>query len=430
MATIVRHLPGQARVPYLAPDRVAAARDERVRAVVAHAVASVPYYRDLGLDPAELRGAADLARLPLLDKETVRADPDRFRSTAATRAVRLRTWGSTGLGLDVWHDRRSLLQNVAFSERERAVERTLVGRRTGYAILHVSRSGSTARSVRGFYDASAFRPFRPRRHLIPVDAPLDEVVATIASVRPLVVEGYGAYLETLFRTLAARGIELPHRPRVVVYGAERMSAQGRRLIERRFGIRVLSRYAAVEALKIGFTCEEGRGFHLHEDLCHVRLVDPAGRPTAPGETGEVVISNLVNRATVLLNYRLGDLAGLRDRGCPCGRTSLVLDELAGRTAQVVGLADGTLVHETALAAAVLEADGVIRSRIVQTARARFELLLETADQATFDRAAGIAVPRLRDALHGAEVAVRRAETLAPADGGKATPIVALPLERP
>ena len=125
----------------------------------------------------------------------------------------------------------------------------------------------------------------------------------------------------MFRTALARGWEL-HRPAVVVYGGDKMSAEGRRLIEREFSIPVLSRYSAVEAFRIGFTCERSTSFHLHEDLCVVRVVD-----------GEIVVTDLTNRGMVLLNYRLGDTGQLGPAGCDCGRTSALLTELEGRSSR-------------------------------------------------------------------------------------------------
>ncbi|MDQ2981931.1 MAG: hypothetical protein M3R26_06390, partial [Actinomycetota bacterium] len=177
---------------------------------------------------------------------------------------------------------------------------------------------------------------------------------------------------------------------------------------------------------IGFMCERRDGYHLHEDLCHVSIRRPDGRPTAEGEVGEVVISNLVNRATVLLNYRLGDLAAIRGRRCPCGRTSAMLEELEGRVARIIRLPDGTLVHEAAVGAAILASHEIVRSRLVQLEPARFELLLETHDAAAFERATSVIVPRLREVLRGADVVTARAASLAPEGGGKATPIVVLP----
>ena len=83
-----------------------------------------------------------------------------------------------------------------------------------------------------------------------------------------------------------------------------------------FGIPAFSIYASVEAPSIGFECKEHRGIHINEDIYPVRIVDGSGRSLPPGERGEVVVSNLVNRAMVLLNYRLGDLAALPSRPLP------------------------------------------------------------------------------------------------------------------
>ena len=111
----------------------------------------------------------------------------------------------------------------------------------------------------------------------------------------------------LFRTLAARSIDM-HLPRLAIFGGEALTAPGRELIARGFGVPLTALYNAVESFKIGFACEKGQDYHLHEDLCHVKIVNRTGARMADGERGEVVISNLVNRATVLLNYRIGDVA--------------------------------------------------------------------------------------------------------------------------
>ena len=44
-----------------------------------------------------------------------------------------------------------------------------------------------------------------------------------------------------------------------------------------------------------------------------------------------MVSNLVNRGTVLLNYRLGDVAAKLDGRCACGRTLPMMSFLEGRS---------------------------------------------------------------------------------------------------
>ena len=110
---------------------------------------------------------------------------------------------------------------------------------------------------------------------------------------------------------------------------------------------MLSRYSAAEAFKIGFFCEECTGFHLHEDLCHVRTIGTDGQTLAPGEPGAIVISNLINRASVLLNYPIGDVGSISEERCPCGRTFKLLSELEGRVEDILSLPGGRFVHPRA-----------------------------------------------------------------------------------
>jgi phenylacetate-CoA ligase len=179
-----------------------------------------------------------------------------------------------------------------------------------------------------------FIPVRPERLILPVFETVENNVKEINCFSPDIIISFGSYLEALFRTLDVIGLEMLLPSGVVCIG-DGMTGEGKIFIEEKFGIPVLSIYNAGEAFKIGFSCEERLGFHVHEDLCHVRIVDEAGEEMERGERGEVVISNLINHGTVLLNYRLGDLASMPDKRCPCGRTQPLLSELEGRVQDVI-----------------------------------------------------------------------------------------------
>lgn len=430
-ATILRAWPRQRRVPFLPREEVARLRDRRARDLARYAAAHVPYYRALardGWDAAAVRGAADLAALPILSRADLVDDIERLRSTRVDPSTSLwiRTSGTTGQPIDIVHDRRSALANIAYSERERAPDIAVLGRRSGYRIFAVEYSRSTYVDVRRFYDTAAFRPGRPQVQQVPSELRLDRTLEALERARPDVVLGPGSWIAAIFEALAT----MPgrHLPRLVVFGGAVLPEPARRLIEEDLGIPVHSRYNAGESLKIGYFCEQRDGFHVHEDLCHVEIVDGDGRPLPEGEEGDVVIANLVNRGTVLLRYRLGDRARLVFEPCPCGRTSPRIVGLDGKTNPLIQLPDGSALHARGLWGVIKAHDGVRRYQLVQQAADRFRLQLETVDRETYDRVADDVAAAFGELLAGCQVEVSYAERLEAEPGRKFAPIVAFGAE--
>src|SRR6185369_15829969 len=112
------------------------------------------------------------------------------------------------------------------------------------------------------------------------------------------------------------------------------------------GIPVISSYQSCEFLRIAHQCERRGGFHLYSDQVALRVIDERGNDVAPGATGEAVASNLVNRATVLLNFRLGDRIALDAARCACGRTLPLIAAIDGRNDDLLLRRSGERVHES------------------------------------------------------------------------------------
>jgi len=407
-AVIAAYLPGQRHVPYARRESLVTKRDRRVQRIVAYAARHVPFYRELfardGLDPRSIRGAHDLARLPVLDREHVRAHPQLYlaQGTAARGALSFATSGSSGTPLRVAHDRRSLLANIPFGEREREPVNRLCGSFRPRE-LYVGYETSTFKKVTAFYAEAARLPVQPKRRFVSLLTPVEDVVALANAERPDVLVGYGGWLDLFFKTVAARGLSL-RPPKAVMYIGEALPHGAREFIAQRFGVPVLSRYNAVESFKIGYFCEQATGFHVHEDLCHVRVVAADGRDARPGEHGELLLSNLVNRATVLLNYPIGDLAAWGTEECGCGRTLRVLSEIEGRVEDVLPLADGRFVHPRAVWQVLKDDPDVLQYQLTQQESRRFELRLATLDEPALGRARSRVAPRLQ-ALLGSDAVV-------------------------
>jgi phenylacetate-CoA ligase len=202
--------------------------------------------------------------------------------------------------------------------------------------------------------------------------------------RPDVLHGYGSYLERLFPELHQSRRPF-HKPKVVIYGADMLSPAVRNLITQDFGIPVFSTYQAIEAFKIGFECSAHSGLHLNIDLYPLRIVDGQGNPAKIGEPGEVVVSNLVNRGTVLLNYRLGDVAALLPAPCSCGRTLPLMSFVRGRSNEWLTLTDRPPLHSQIVSGFFRDEARIWQHQVRQLAPARFRVSIVAAHDA--DRAA-------------------------------------------
>jgi phenylacetate-CoA ligase len=366
------------RIPYLPLETLIRLQSDRVRAIVRHAYETVPFYREAmderRLRPQDFRTASDLAQLPIVDGSAVQERPEQFASSARKGVQSLHSTGTAGLGRRcvLWND-DALLGQVATGGRDRAVLYGLLGKHWGLRRLSLFPAESTTRATLRYQHGRIHVPrFVRQTRYVPLGASYDDVVEEINRFRPEVVYSYGSIAEHLCRYVADRGMVF-RAPRVWVYGADRLSEEGRSLIRERWGCGILSTYQSVEGGRMGFLCERDEGFHLNVDVCAIRIVDRDGRDVPAGESGEVVISNLVNRATVLLNYRQSDRGALAAPApCRCGRTLPLLERLEGRTSEVLRLADGREVLDNALAHACKEVlKGIIQYQIVEERRGSF-----------------------------------------------------------
>lgn len=107
-------------------------------------------------------------------------------------------------------------------------------------------------------------------------------------------------------------------------------------------VKLYSTYASTE-MQTAFTeCSAGKGGHEQPDLIITEILDDNGKPVAPGEYGEVVITTLGIEGMPLLRYRTGDICTFYEDTCPCGRTTRRLSPVLGRKQQMIKYKGTTL----------------------------------------------------------------------------------------
>ena len=366
------HARHEATLPFWSSDRLEELQSRRVRSIVAHAYATVPFYREemdrAGLHPRDFHTADDLTKLPFITGNDLAEAPERFlsRKYSGSRSLSLYSSGTTGRAKYVCHDPAALFLMMAYGHRQRIVLAHFLGKKFGYREMVVAPHQSVGFQLRDFYHSHSWIPRGVdfKRGTLPIDLRIEDSIRELNSFKPDLLRGNGSYIGVMFRQAHERSLAV-HRPKAILYGGTPIAEYDRTLIETEFGVPVISSYQATEALRIAYQCERKEGFHINMDHTAVRVVDARGEPVGPGGRGEIIISNLVNRATVLLNYKLGDTVTLGRKRCLCGRSLPIIERLEGRSGSIFRLTGDRFVHGVILMEELQAIRGVAQLQIIQ-----------------------------------------------------------------
>lgn len=150
--------------------------------------------------------------------------------------------------------------------------------------------------------------------------------------------------------------------RVGIFGSETFSDEMRRKIEKRLHIECFDIYGMTETGGIGTTgqdCKEHCGIHVWEDQYITEIIDPVTGEVLPdGEYGEAVFTSLTREAMPIIRYRTHDITRILSREkCACGRTSLRIDRITGRTDDML-IVKGVNFYPRQVEQALMEIPGV------------------------------------------------------------------------
>lgn len=313
-------------------EQIRAWQDERLVNTIHRVYKNVPYYRNLmekkGVTPDDIKSVDDLHKLPFLTKDDLRdAYPYGLLATPLHDCVRIQsTSGTTGRrvvafytqhDIDLW-DECCARAIVAAGGTKDDVVHVCYGyglftggpglnggsHKVGSLTLPMS-SGNTERQIQFMCDLGS----------------------TILCCTP----SYAAYLA---ESIIERGLRDKIKLKAGIFGAEAWSEEMRHDIEEKLGIKAYDIYGLTEISGPGvsFECSEQTGMHINEDHFIAEVINPeTGEVLEPGEKGELVVTCLTKEALPLIRYRTRDITRLMYEPCPCGRTTARMENLSGRT---------------------------------------------------------------------------------------------------
>ena len=405
--------------------RLAACQRDRLRALLARAIAGSPFHarRLRGVDPDRFE-LADLARLPVMTKadmmenfDAVTTDRRLRRDLVERHLTRSVTDPSLLLGDYVVlvsggsSGQRGLFVQTVDEYAEFAASVTRRGMAAALAagglppeglVIGMVGAGSPVHSS-GLASVTATRP--PVR-LVPAPAslPVAEIVRRLNDAQPPALLAYAAKLAELARE--QRDGRLRLNLRSVTSMSEAISPAERMAVTEAFGVPVIDMFVCTEGL-VGHSEPGGTVLTFAGDTCLAECADDEGRPVPDGvASSTVLVTNLHNLTQPLIRYEL------TDRFTPAGTSvgGALRASVQGRSDDLFRYGEAS-VHPFVIGAPLLHAPAVREFQVRQTERGADIVAVTDGD---FDPAAVVAavVRSLRQAgVTGPQVGFRRVGAL-------------------
>ncbi len=323
----------------------------KLKRIISQAYYHVPYYREkfdqLKIKPEDIKTLNDIRKIPYLSKEDIR--DNLFFSLFSDNydkknILRITTSGSTGEPLILFVDKEQL--NLRFASTLRSME--WAGYKFGdrqIRLWHQMIGMSKTQIVKEKIDALLCR-----RMFIPAYEMsfenIDKILDKIRRYKPAFMDGYAESFNLIAQYCKTHKVK-DLKIKGIISSAQTLSQTSREIIENQLHTKVYDKYGSREFSGIACQCETRDGYHINSESYLVEVIKN-NRPARPGETGEVVITDLTNMCMPIIRYRIGDLAAAVDnsRPCICGRSLPRIGEIKGRVQALIIGESGQLVPGT------------------------------------------------------------------------------------
>lgn len=332
-----------------------AIQSKRLVSLVDYVYHNVPYYRakmqQVGLLPCDIHGVDDITKLPFTTKQDLRDNyPYGLFAVPLSQIVRIHaSSGMTGHPTVVGYTRRDIANWQDLTARclsaYGATKDDIFSIGYGYGLftgglgLHygVEHLGGT---------------------VIPMSTGnTDKHIQLLRDFGATVLACTPSYALYLYETIRQKGLSKDDfKLRIGIFGAEPWTEAMRNEIEEKLGIKAYNIYGLSEIMGPGVSheCEAKCGSHIADDHFYPEIIDPLTLTNQPyGQSGELVLTTLQKEGIPLIRYRTKDLCSIMDGTCECGRTTVRMSRIVGRSDDML-IIRGVNVFPSQIESVILE----------------------------------------------------------------------------
>ena len=316
----------------------------RLNDLVLHAFNTSSFYKDqfdnCKLDIKDKISLEELCKLPILTRESVRNNYDSIQSNklGSYKHLRRTTGGTTGTPLKYLYDKDSWSLGWALKMRDWNYGGYKIGDKMAMlagASLVPNQKKNFKRNI--WNNLNGFTPFSTTHFDKEI---LKNYYNIIKREKISFIRGYPSSLLGFAEFLRENKLNISFMAAFTT--AEVLQNEHREYIENAFGCKIIDQYGAADACAHASECNHHSGFHVsfEPSICEIINV----QENFDGKKiGELVYTSLTNYAMPMFRYSPGDMAEIQETPCSCGRKTLMVKKIIGRTTERILFSNGRVL---------------------------------------------------------------------------------------
>jgi phenylacetate-CoA ligase len=415
---------------WLDPDTLAANQGQQLASLIAYHAQHSAWFAtrlaEAGVSASEIAHPNDLRRLPVLTRaeaQSLSALPETPVPPTHKPLVEVQSSGSSGIPVVARKTQLTQLMWLALTLRYHEWgQNGPFGRMAAIRPnIGVSpESDDWGPPVALFHKTGALRR-------ISSDMPLEDQVKALNAFKPDAMIAYPSIIAAFLAM--PDGLAALRSLTILQTMGETVSPELREAVREATGLGIFDCYSCEEVGYIAVQCPEAETYHVMAESVIVEILRDDDSACAVGETGRVVVTDLMNLAMPFIRYDTGDYA-VRGDQCSCGRGLPVIERIAGRWRGMISRADGSRHWPRTGFHAYRSIANVRQYQMIQHAVDRIELRLAVPEPLTDEQRAAFEV-KLRETI-GEGIAfeiVALPDRLPPGPRGKTDEFISLVGER-
>ncbi len=315
-------------------------QNQKLKNILIHAYENTAYYKrvfdEAKFSPYKMRESIEIQKIPYLTKAIVKNYYNELiaKNISPNLHTKASTGGSTGFPMYFLRDKECLYLRRG---QELYFDRWMgykIGEKIGYFVAGSHYDGKISRIKGKVRNATCDRMINFDPHDI-TDKYMEAFAGKYQRYKPKAIKCFPNALTPFANFVNQNHLSMPT-VRSISCTGENLYVQQRRLFEKVFGGDVYEKVGTRESGVIACECSLHKGLHLFTEGVFVEIIKKNGEHAQAGEMGQLIITDLFNKAMPLIRYEIGDMAIASDnRICECGSELPLIEKYVGRDRDII-----------------------------------------------------------------------------------------------